>query len=155
MWSGLSVLSLSGVYRLLDTTLAFFGVAKEGQTLTYDIKINGYRPPGEQGSLHAFFEYNCYVDGELLIEMRNGVAGFFNKAELDAGKGVVHTTGELEKRAKIVKQDVSPYLINPSSKTSFSEADMQFLSVNGRDKGWGSVMPSAKGVRTSCVRGRC
>ena len=26
-----------------------------------------------------FFEYNCYCDGKLLIEMRNGVAGFFSK----------------------------------------------------------------------------
>ena len=27
-----------------------------------------------------FFSYNCYVDGKLLIEMRNGVAGFFSSA---------------------------------------------------------------------------
>jgi hypothetical protein len=29
-------------YRLLDTTLTFFGVAQEGQTLVYDIKINSF-----------------------------------------------------------------------------------------------------------------
>ena len=31
-----------------------------------------------------FFEYNCYCDGKLLIEMRNGVVGFFSKQELDS-----------------------------------------------------------------------
>ena len=29
-----------------------------------------------------FFSYDCYVDGKLLIEMRNGVAGFFTDEEL-------------------------------------------------------------------------
>ena len=30
------------VYRLLDTTLTFYGVAKEGETLCYDIQINSF-----------------------------------------------------------------------------------------------------------------
>ena len=142
-------------YRLLDTTLKFFGVAQEGQTLNYDIKINGYanRPDGSGECSMFFFEYNCYVDGKLLIEMRNGVAGFFNEAELAAGKGVVHTPRELKKRAEIKKEDCTPYLINPSKKLSYSEADMQHLSVHGRNKGWGSVMPSAAGVNYKlCAR---
>ena len=33
------------VYRLLDTTLTFHGVAKEGQTLEYDIQINSFARP--------------------------------------------------------------------------------------------------------------
>jgi len=49
--------------------------------------------------------------------------------------------------------DVSPFLVKPSKKTSFSEKDMEFLSVNGREKGWDSVMPSARGVKYKlCAR---
>ena len=76
------------VYRLLNTTLTFYGVAVEGQTLVYDIKIDRYlmRP---DGSVHMFFfQYDCFVDGKLLIEMRNGCAGFFTDEELPNGKGI-------------------------------------------------------------------
>lgn len=127
------------MYRLLDTTLTFFGVATEGQTLVYDIKINSFAKKGDQVTMF-FFEYNCYVDGKLLIEMRNGVAGFFTDEELDAGKGVLHTKAELQARAKIVKRDITPFmLLPPSKKTTFSENEMVFLSQEGA-KGWGPVL---------------
>ena len=85
------------VYRLLDTTLTFYGVAHEGETLCYDIKINShsYRP-GTKEIMMFFFEYNCYVNGRLLIEMRNGVAGFFTDQELDEGKGIIHAPARAE-----------------------------------------------------------
>ena len=52
------------VYRLLDTTLTFYGVAKEGQTLSYDISINSFAK--KAGQVTMFFSgYNCYVDGKL------------------------------------------------------------------------------------------
>ena len=40
-------------YRLLDTTLTFFGVAQEGQTLVYDIKINSF---AKKAGLVSMFE---------------------------------------------------------------------------------------------------
>ena len=137
------------VYRLLDTTLTFYGVASEGDTLVYDISINGFAK--EEGKVTMFFfSYNCYVDGRLLIEMRNGVAGFFTDEELAAGKGIVYTDRDLEDKArKIKRKDVSPFLLdsaNQVNKTTFSEHDMQFLSVNGANDGWGSVLPSASTV---------
>ena len=102
-------------YRLLDTTLTFFGVAQEGQTLVYDIKINSFAKKAGLISMF-FFEYNCYVDGKLLIEMRNGVAGFFTEKELDEGKGVVWTgadkkalkeaTGRLDKEVRTTAAQV-------------------------------------------------
>merc|ERR1719238_359233 len=113
-------------YRLLDTTLTFFGVAKEGQTLSYDIQINSFAK--QEGNVTMFFfSYNCYVDGKLLIEMRNGVAGFFTKAELDAGKGVVWTVGELKMRQKALakpRPDLSTFMLTKTSKNYFSDADM-------------------------------
>ncbi|KAL3920228.1 MAG: hypothetical protein SGPRY_005332 [Prymnesium sp.] len=136
-------------YRLLDTTLTFFGVAQEGQTLCYDISIQSFAKQEGQVTMF-FFSYDCYVDGKLLIEMRNGVAGFFTKAELDAGKGVVWTDGERSMRKKAMqnKKDPTPFLLKPASKTSFSETDMQLLSEKGHHEGtWGEVLgPTAASV---------
>jgi len=125
------------VYRLLDTTLTFYGVAYEGETLTYDIKVNGFaKGPGGEVSMF-FFSYDCYCNGRLLIEMRNGAAGFFDDETLAQGKGVIHTKGDLLKRSKIVKQDVKPFMVEPCThKTKFTEADMQALV----DKKWDQVM---------------
>jgi len=105
-----------------------------------------------------FFEYNCYCDGKLLIEMRNGVAGFFSKQELDEGKGVVWTEADLKMRAKYAanKKDPSPcHLALVTDKKTFSEADMQKLSDAGHKPGtWGEVMgPSAADVQYKlCAR---
>ena len=105
-----------------------------------------------------FFEYNCYCDGKLLIEMRNGVAGFFSKQELDEGKGVVWTEADLKMRAKYAanKKDPSPcHLALVTDKKTFSEADMQKLSDAGHKPGtWGAVMgPSAADVQYKlCAR---
>ena len=66
----------------------------------YDISINGFAK--EEGKVSMFFfSYNCYVDGKLLIEMRNGVAGFFTDEGLAAGKGIVYTSRDLEDKAKV------------------------------------------------------
>ena len=112
------------VYRLLDTTLTFYGVAKEGQTLVYDIQINSFAKQEGQASCRPlppapgpdqppqralplfrllqvtmfFFSYNCYVDGKLLIEMRNGVAGFFTNQELDEGKVTTLSTSNPQRQ---------------------------------------------------------
>merc|ERR1719183_1093408 len=119
-------------YRLLDTTLTFFGVAQEEQTLEYDIQINSFAKKAGDVTMF-FFEYNCYVDGKLLIEMRNGVAGFFTHEELDEGKGVIWTEGDLKMRAKWAanKKDPTPCMLATCSKKYFSEADMQQLSEAG------------------------
>jgi len=136
-------------YRLLDTTLTFFGVAQEGQTLVYDISIQSFAKEAGQVTMF-FFSYNCYCDGKLLIEMRNGVAGFFTQEALDAGKGIVWTGADLKMRAKCAanKKDPSPFLICPAKKTVFTDADMQRLSENGHKPGvWGEVVgPTAGGV---------
>jgi len=134
------------VYRLLDTTLTFFGVALEGETLRYDIKINSFAKKGEDVTMF-FFEYNCYVAGRLLIEMRNGVAGFFTEQELAEGKGVVRTAAEEKQRQNTQKKSVEPFMISPATKkTSFSEADMEYLCNHGKS-GWGRVISTAKDVR--------
>ena len=125
------------VYRLLDTTLTFYGVAYEGETLKYDITVNGFAKGSHGGISMFFFSYNCYCNGRLLIEMRNGAAGFFTDEELAAGKGVVHTKGELALRKKIVKKSVKKFMLDPcEGKTAFSEEEMQKLT----QAKWGEVL---------------
>ncbi|GBG32344.1 Hypothetical Protein FCC1311_085692 [Hondaea fermentalgiana] len=131
------------VYRLLNTTLTFYGVAHEGETLEYDIRVTGFAKRLDGGISMFFFEYDCYVNGRLLIEMRDGCAGFFTNEELEAGKGVVFTRGDLAARAKIPKQDVSPYAVAPClHKTKLNEKEMQTLV----DKDWASVFGSKNGM---------
>lgn len=134
------------VYRLLDTTLTFFGVAQEGETLVYDIKVNGFAK-GAHGDISMFFfEYNCYCNGKLLIEMRSGAAGFFSDEELAAGKGAVRTKVEQANREKLKQKahenrsKVEKVMLQPClEKKYFTESDMQQL-VN---KQWGSVLGPA------------
>merc|ERR1711871_332901 len=111
------------VYRLLNTTLTFFGVAHEGDTLVYDIKIDDYAKKDGEISMF-FFQYDCFVNGKLLIEMRGGCAGFFSDEDLAAGKGILYNKDVLAARKKIKKKSVQPFLIQPSKKTTYSQDDM-------------------------------
>ena len=56
------------VYRLLDTTLTFYGVAHENETLRYDIRINSFAKKAGEVTMF-FFSYGVYqefVSGESL-----------------------------------------------------------------------------------------
>ena len=83
------------VYRLLDAEISFHdALPGPGQTIHYDIRIERFF---RQGDTHLFrFSFEGTVNGKPLLSMRNGCAGFFSQAELDAGKGIVLT--EFERR---------------------------------------------------------
>jgi|GEM_PF-125945 len=133
------------VYRLLDCELTFMDdVAMEGDTLRYDISINSYARSGD-GFLF-FFSYNCFVGDKLVLKMRNGVAGFFNDEELNAGKGVIETEAEEKRRLSIVKQSFTPLL--SCSKTSFDYNDMLSLCEGDISACFGDnyAQDSVKGV---------
>jgi len=78
------------VYRLLDAKVTFYrGLPTPGQTLRYDIHIERFF---RQGDTHLFrFRFEGSANGEPLLTMTNGVAGFFTAEELASGKGVVQT----------------------------------------------------------------
>lgn len=84
------------VYRLLDAEITFHDLLPgPGQTIRYDIRIERFF---RQGDTHLFrFSFEGTVNGRPLLTMKNGCAGFFTQAELDAGKGIVLT--ELERRS--------------------------------------------------------
>ena len=76
------------VYRLLDATVTFHGrLPSVGSTIHYDIRIERFFRQGETWLFR--FGFDATVDGEPLMTMRDGCAGFFSEAALAAGKGVV------------------------------------------------------------------
>ncbi|MFO7765522.1 MAG: beta-ketoacyl synthase N-terminal-like domain-containing protein [Pelovirga sp.] len=78
------------VYRLLDAVVTFHrGLPTVGQTIRYDIHIDKFF---RQDQTYLFrFHFEASVNGEPLLSMQDGCAGFFTAAELAAGKGIVHT----------------------------------------------------------------
>ena len=88
-WLGIDrVTRGEAVYRLLDADITFHDqLPGPGICIRYDIRINRFFT---LGSTHLFqFEFDATVNGKLLLTMRNGSAGFFTKAELAAGQGIV------------------------------------------------------------------
>lgn len=76
------------VYRLLGCDLTFMGeLPKGGETLRYDIHIDGHAQTGDTRLF--FFHYDCYIGDRLMISVRNGQAGFFSDAELSQSGGVL------------------------------------------------------------------
>jgi 3-hydroxymyristoyl/3-hydroxydecanoyl-(acyl carrier protein) dehydratase len=78
------------VYRLLDAVVQFHrGLPAVGERIEYDIHIDEFF---NQADAWLFrFRFEGTVNGEPLLSMKNGVAGFFTQAALEAGQGIVHT----------------------------------------------------------------
>jgi acyl transferase domain-containing protein/3-hydroxymyristoyl/3-hydroxydecanoyl-(acyl carrier protein) dehydratase len=85
------------VYRLLDAVVTFHrDLPGPGEVIHYDIKIEQFF---RQGTTYLFrFSFEGTVNGQPLLTMRDGCAGFFTSAELAAGKGIIHT--ELDRRPR-------------------------------------------------------
>ena len=85
------------VYRLLDARVTFHrGLPRPGEVIRYAIRIDHFFV---HAGTHFFrFGFDGTIDGEPLITMRDGCAGFFTAAALAAGKGVVRTALDLAPR---------------------------------------------------------
>ncbi|WP_055494969.1 type I polyketide synthase [Streptomyces sp. TP-A0356] len=113
------------VYRLLDSSLIFRGgLPRAGQTLRYDISIDRFVHNGD--TTLFFFSYNCYADGELILELRDACAGFFSRQELDSSLGVVITDRERAERAALTKGYFKP--LARTGKTLLTTADLELLA---------------------------
>ncbi len=84
-------------YRLLDAEVTFHRtLPRPGDVIRYDIHIDEFF---RQGETHLFrFRFDATVNGEPMLTMRKGCAGFFTDAELAAGQGIVHTKLDLMPR---------------------------------------------------------
>ena len=80
-------------YRLLGCQLTYHGdLPKPGDTLRYEIDVDGH---ARQGDIRLFFfHYDCTVDGQPKLTVRNGQAGFFSDQELADSAGVLWSPEE-------------------------------------------------------------
>ncbi len=80
-------------YRLLGCDLSYHGsLPAAGDTLRYQIHVDGHAQVGDVRLF--FFHYDCWVNGELRMAVRNGQAGFFTEAELADSGGILWSAAE-------------------------------------------------------------
>ncbi|MGY4711372.1 beta-ketoacyl synthase N-terminal-like domain-containing protein [Mycolicibacterium sp. CBM1] len=107
------------VYRLLGCDLTFMGeLPKGGETLRYDIHIDGHAKHGDTRLF--FFHYDCYIGDRLMISVRNGQAGFFSNEELSHSDGVLWDAADDVPRQG-AHRDEPPRV---TQKRSFDRADV-------------------------------
>ncbi|MFF2555350.1 beta-ketoacyl synthase N-terminal-like domain-containing protein [Nocardia sp. NPDC058058] len=113
------------VYRLLDSELVFHGgLPREGQTLRYEINIARFVWNGD--SLLFFFNYRCYADGVLILELLNACAGFFSPLELENSLGVVSNIADRRRREAMVRTWFKP--LARTERTALSGGDLELLA---------------------------
>ena len=90
-WMGIDLLNRGErSYRLLGCTLVYHGdLPSAGDTLQYEIRITGHARHGDIRLF--FFEYDCVVDDEPRLTVRDAQAGFFTAAELRDALGALWT----------------------------------------------------------------
>ena len=112
------------VYRLLDAVVTFHrGLPKVGEMIVYDIHIDEFF---NQADAWLFrFRFEGSVNGEPLLSMQNGVAGFFTQAALAAGQGIVQT--KLDKQPFPGKKPADWTPLVPFAVGSLSPAQVQAL----------------------------
>lgn len=83
------------MYRLLDAKVCFHrSLPGPGEVIRYDIRIERFF---QQSGVWLFkFNFQSTVNGQPLLTMTEGCAGFFSQQDLEAGKGVVRTTLQLK-----------------------------------------------------------
>jgi acyl transferase domain-containing protein/3-hydroxymyristoyl/3-hydroxydecanoyl-(acyl carrier protein) dehydratase len=97
------------MYRLLDAVVTFHGpLPGVGATIHYDIAIDRFMEQG--GVTLFFFRFDATVDGQPLLTMREGCAGFFTPQQLDEGRGIVFSTLEQRPTPGKVPPDWRPLL---------------------------------------------
>jgi len=77
-------------YRLLDASVIFHrGLPKPGDTITYDIHIEKFIKQGD--TYLFFFNFKGDINGQPLISMSDGCAGFFTPDEVKNSGGIILT----------------------------------------------------------------
>jgi acyl transferase domain-containing protein/3-hydroxymyristoyl/3-hydroxydecanoyl-(acyl carrier protein) dehydratase len=123
-------------YRLLGCELVFNGeLPKPGDTLKYDIHVDGYAKSGE--TTLFFFHYDCHINGKLRISVRNGQAGFFSKQELEESKGVIWNPETAKYAANSVtdfKNSTKKKAFTPNEIEAYTKGDM--VKCFGNELDW-------------------
>ena len=124
------------VYRLLDARITFHGsLPQAGQTIHYDIHIEHFF---RQGDTWLFrFNFEGTVNGQAVLTMTHGCAGFFTQQELDAGQGIVLTGMEKQREQGKVSDDWKPLV--PMQIESYSDEQLNALRISDLSSCFGKV----------------
>lgn len=97
-WLGVDLLNRGErAYRLLGCEVTFHGSPpRPGDTLCFEIHVDGHAEA--DGVRLAFFHYDCYVDGELRLSVREGQAGLLHPG--GAGRQRWNPLGSRRARAR-------------------------------------------------------
>lgn len=120
-------------YRLLDATVSFHrGLPRPGETIKYDIRISKFV---RQGEVYLFFfEFDGTIDGQPLITMRNGCAGFHTYEEIAGSGGIVLTSEEKKQKPGVAPSGWRPLAPFPHGMdVSESYSDAQVDAFRGGD----------------------
>lgn len=140
-WMGADFLNKSErVYRLLGCTLTFEGdLPAPGDTLRYDIHVDGHAR--HEDVRLFFFHYDCRIDGEVRLAVRDGQAGFFSDADLAASVGILWTP----KGADIVSQ---PHLDPPDQLSERRSFDRDAIRAFADGRPWDCFGAGFEGAQT-------
>ncbi len=112
------------VYRLLDAVVSFNRpLPGPGQVIIYDIHIDRFFRQGESRLFR--FRFTATVDGEPLMTMSDGIAGFFTEQALAAGQGVIKTALDLRPMAGVRPDDWQPLV--PMRREALSDDQVEAL----------------------------
>ncbi|MFK5926024.1 MAG: beta-ketoacyl synthase N-terminal-like domain-containing protein [Desulfuromusa sp.] len=123
------------VYRLLDAVVTFHqSLPLVGETIHYDINIEEFF---RQDQTYLFrFNFEGTVNGEPLLSMRNGCAGFFTAEDLAAGQGIVHTKLDLLPKPGILPQNWQE--LTPMQVESYSDKQVDAVYAGDLQTCFGS-----------------
>ncbi|MGE0083006.1 MAG: beta-ketoacyl synthase N-terminal-like domain-containing protein [Desulfococcaceae bacterium] len=121
-------------YRLLDAKVRFHrGLPRPGEIIQYDIRIDKFVHQGEVYMF--FFRFEGSINGQPLISMRDGCAGFFTPEEVKNSGGIILTPEERQSRPGI--KNFSDLL--PMSVESYSDDAIEALRQGNAGACFGSL----------------
>jgi 3-hydroxymyristoyl/3-hydroxydecanoyl-(acyl carrier protein) dehydratase len=126
----------SRAYRLLDATVTFHrGLPRPGDTIRYDITIEKFIRQGPTWMF--FFHYSGTIDGQPLITMRDGCAGFFTPEEVKRSGGILLTEDERRPEAGQVPEGWQPPV--PMANVAYDEEALDALRRGDAAGGFGPL----------------
>ena len=114
-------------YRLLDAKVTFHRTLPvPGETIEYHIEIDRFL---KQGDVYLFFfHYQGFINGELLISMRDGCAGFFTEEEVENSGGIILKKEDTQPMAPANTitplVDMAPMALNEDAVNALRKGDL-------------------------------
>jgi len=124
------------VYRLLDAVVTFYDeLPHAGEVIRYHIDILRFFRQAETWLFD--FQFEATVNGRPLMTMKDGCAGFFTKAELEAGRGIVHSRLEAQWARRTLPADWRP--LAAIERCSLGRRQIDALRAGDLERAFGPV----------------